>query len=200
MLYNIVKNIVKVFYRLRFKINVIGAENVPNDGPVLLTSNHTSLYDPPLVAAFTKREMSFFAKSELFKYPMFGKFITNLNAIAVNRGKGDRAALKVSVDAVKNGKMLLIFPEGGRNLSGKLKPLQEGASFIAMKSNAQIVPVAIKGSYNRKEGITLIYGKPIDVNALIEEGKKRKEITAILEERLRNMLKTPLILDKRDKI
>ncbi|CAD2077326.1 1-acyl-sn-glycerol-3-phosphate acyltransferase [Phocicoccus schoeneichii] len=200
MLYSTVKFIVKIFYKLRFKINVVGENNIPKDGPVLLTSNHSSLYDPPLVAIFSNREMSFFAKSELFKYPVFGQLIRRLNAIPVNRGKGDRAALKTSVDAVKDGRMLLIFPEGGRNLTGKLKPLQEGASFIAMKSRAKIVPVAIKGSYNRKEGITLVYGKPIDVDALVEEGKKRKEITEILENRLKNMLKTPVILDKRDKI
>ena len=71
MLYSTVKFIVKTFYKLRFKINVIGENNIPKDGPVLLTSNHTSLYDPPLVAIFSKREMSFFAKSELFKYPVF---------------------------------------------------------------------------------------------------------------------------------
>lgn len=196
MLYKVVKNLVKVYYKIRFKTKVIGEHNIPKNGPVLLTSNHVSLHDPPLVAIFTKREMSFFAKSELFTVPLFGNVLKRLNAIPVNRGKGDRAALKVSVDALKNNKMLLMFPEGSRNLSGQLSPLQEGASFIAMKSNAPIVPVAIKGSYNKKEGVELIFGKPIDVNTLIEEGKKRKEITEILEERLKNMLKTPLILDK----
>ncbi|MHC0552348.1 lysophospholipid acyltransferase family protein [Salinicoccus sp. CNSTN-B1] len=112
MFYNVVKSLVKGFYYSRFKVRVIGEDRIPATGPVLICSNHSSEYDPPLIAINVKREMSFFAKSELFKIPVLGFLISHLNAIPVDRGKGDRAALKKSVEKLKEGNMLLIFPEG----------------------------------------------------------------------------------------
>lgn len=188
MLYKVVRGIVKRFYHTRFKVNVIGEERIPESGPVLICSNHMSEFDPPLVAISTKREMSFFAKSELFKIPLLGNLISRLNAIPVDRGKGDRQALKKSVEALKEGNMLLIFPEGSRTKDGKLQDLQQGASFMAVKSGAKIVPAAIKGKYNRQKGVTLVFGRPIDVNELIAQGKNRKDITIELKEEINNLL------------
>ncbi|WP_031544865.1 lysophospholipid acyltransferase family protein [Salinicoccus luteus] len=188
MLYNTVKTIVKRFYHTRYKIRVIGEDRIPPDGPVVICSNHISELDPPLVAISVKREMSFFAKSELFKIPVLGYLISRLNALPVERGKGDRAALKKSIEVLKEGNMLLIFPEGSRNKSGTLKDLQQGASFMAVKSGAKIVPTAIKGNYDRKKGVTIIFGKPIDTAALIAEGKNRKEITERIREDINNLL------------
>lgn len=188
MLYKVVRSIVKGFYHTRFKIKVIGEERIPDSGPVLICSNHISEFDPPLVAVSAKREMAFFAKLELFKIPLLGNLISRLNAIPVDRGKGDRQALKKSVEALKDGNMMLIFPEGSRTKDGKLQDLQQGASFIAVKGGAKIVPAAIKGAYNRKKGITLVFGKPIDVNELVSEGKNRKDITKELKEQINNLL------------
>jgi len=202
MFYKIMKIFVTLYYRVAHKITVIGEGNIPKEGPVLLAANHKSLHDPPAVGISVKREMSFFAKSELFENKLFGAAIRNLNAIPVNRGKGDRAALKTSIEALKEGRMLLMFPEGTRNKTGKddLTPLQEGASFIAMSAKAPIVPVAIRGSYKYKNGVTIIFGQPIYTKQLREEGYKRKDITKILENNLNNLLKGPLHLDKSDKL
>ncbi|CAM3415506.1 lysophospholipid acyltransferase family protein [Nosocomiicoccus ampullae] len=202
MFYKIMKIFVTLYYRVTHKITVIGEENVPKEGPVLLAANHKSLHDPPVVGISVKREMSFFAKSELFENKIFGAAIRNLNAIPVNRGKGDRAALKTSIEALKEGRMLLMFPEGTRNKTGKneLAPLQEGASFIAMSAKAPIVPVAIRGSYKGKDGVTIIFGQPIYTKQLREEGYKRKDITKILENNLNNLLNGPLHLDKTDNL
>ncbi|MFC3418183.1 lysophospholipid acyltransferase family protein [Salinicoccus hispanicus] len=188
MLYGTVKAIVKKYYQARFKIRVIGEDRIPAEGPVLICSNHTSLYDPPLIAVSVKREMSFFAKSELFKIPVLGNVIRRLNAVPVERGKSDRAALKKSIEVLGDGSMLLVFPEGGRNKSGTLKDLQQGASFLAVKSEAQIVPAAIKGSYDRKKGVTIVFGKPIDTKSLIEAGRNRKDITENIKDGINNLL------------
>lgn len=182
MFYTIIKNIVKVALNIRYKITVIGEENIPDSGPVIIASMHKSELDPPLVAVTIKRELSFFAKEELFKIPVLGFIISRLNAFPVSRGKSDRAALKKSVEVLEQGNMLLIFPEGTRSKTDELGAFQEGASFIAMKSNAQIVPTAILGKYDRKEGVTVIYGPPIDVPTHSESGVKRKELTGILHD------------------
>jgi len=190
MLYESAKFLVKCYYKLRFKITVIGEDRVPSSGPVMLVSNHISDFDPPLIGLALKRQLSFFAKSELFELPVIGKIFPSLNAIPVSRGKSDRAALKTSINALKEDSCLLIFPEGSRNKEDvkKLQPLQQGASFIASKSEAPIVPVIIKGEYNRKKGVTIVFGKPIDTKEFLEAGNTRKDLTLKLEENLNNLL------------
>lgn len=188
MFYTFVKNAVKIYMKLRYKITVKGLENVPASGPVIITSTHISDMDPPLVAVTSKRQLAFFAKEELFKIPVLGFIISRLNAFPVSRGKSDRAALKKSVEVLEDGNMLLIFPEGTRSKTGELGEFQEGASFIAMKANAQIVPTAITGKYDRKNGVTITYGEPIDIKALSDEGVKRKEMTQITREAILKLM------------
>src|SRR5699024_11399943 len=86
--------------------------------------------------------------------------------------------------------IFLTFTKGHRNKGNKkeLQPLQEGASFIASKSEAPIVPCIIKGEYNKKEGITIIFGKPINTKEVLASGKTRKDLTLILKEKLNNLL------------
>lgn len=189
MFYTIVKNIVKIYMKLRYKITVRGLENVPLSGPIIIASTHISDLDPPLVAVTSKRQLAFFAKEELFKIPVLGFIISRLNAFPVSRGKSDRAALKKSVEVLEEGNMLLIFPEGTRSRSGELGEFQEGASFIAMKANATIVPTAITGQYDKKRGVTITYGTPIDVKVLNDAGVKRKEITQITREAILKLMK-----------
>lgn len=195
MFYKFIRFIVAVYLHVRYKITVIGEDNIPIYGPVVIASNHISDLDPPLIGVTIKRELSFFAKQELFKIPVLGMIISNLNAFPVNRGKGDRAALKKSVEVLKDNNVLVIFPEGTRSKDKQLGTLQEGASFIASKANAMIVPAAIKGELNRKEGIQVIYGKPLNVEKLMAEGKKRKDITQLLHKEI-----TALLHETHDKI
>src|SRR5699024_8157828 len=95
-MYEFAKFLLKRYYKLRFKITVIGKDRVPATGPVMLCSNHIADFDPPLVGLALDRQLSFFAKSELFELPVIGKVFPKLNAIPVSRGKSDRAALKTS--------------------------------------------------------------------------------------------------------
>ncbi len=190
MIYEIAKFLIKSYYKLRFKITIIGEDRVPVSGPVMLCSNHISDFDPPLIGLALDRQLSFFAKSELFELPVIGKVFPNLNAIPVSRGKSDRAALKTSINALKEDRCLLIFPEGHRNKGDvkQLQNLQEGASFIASKSEAPIVPVIIKGEYNRKKGVTIVFGKPINTEEFLQAGNTRKDLTRKLEKNLNNLL------------
>lgn len=188
MFYEFARAIVKRFYHARYKINVIGKDRIPKKGPVILCSNHISELDPPLIGVSVDREMAFFAKSELFKIPVLGYLISHLNAFPVERGKSDRAALKKSIEVLKEGNMMLMFPEGSRSQTGRLEDLQQGAGFMAVKSEAQIVPAAIKGSYDRKKGVTVVFGKPIDTKALTADGCNRKDITLKITEDINNLL------------
>lgn len=108
MMYEAAKFLLKVYYKLRFKMTFVGADRVPSTGPVMLCSNHVSDFDPPLIGIGLKRQLSFFAKKELFELPVIGKVFPSLNAIPVSRGKSDRSALKTSINALKEDRCLLI--------------------------------------------------------------------------------------------
>ena len=139
------KNLFWLFFLLFNRWKVTGREHVPRTGGVLIIANHTSYADPPIVGAVFPRPVNFMAKSELFSFPL-GPIIRRTHAFPVRRGGGDRAALRTAIRTLREGKVLLIFPEGTRSPEGKLIELEQGAAFVALVSGAQVVPLGIDGA------------------------------------------------------
>src|SRR3954451_5628167 len=153
-----------------YQFKVIGKENFPTDGGVLLCSNHISNLDPPTVGIAAPRQVHFMAKEELFSAPVLGKILPRINAFPVKRGMSDREALRKGLGVLKEGKVLGLFPEGTRSKTGELGEGLAGAGFFALRSNAHIVPCAIIGPYKPFKRLKVVYGKPIDM----EEYRKNK--------------------------
>jgi 1-acyl-sn-glycerol-3-phosphate acyltransferase len=167
MLYVFFRFLLNAIYTLLFRLEAKGIENIPTEGAVILASNHLSNFDPPTVGVKVKRKVHFMAKEELFKIPVFGSLIRSFGAFPVKRGGVSKDAIKSAITMLKEGHMLGIFPQGSRNnQSGAAK---KGAAMIAVRSGAIIVPVAIIGRYKPFSKITVCYGKPIDLTAIIEE-------------------------------
>ena len=146
MLYSILKPIVVVLMRLLFRVESTGQEHVPAHGPVLLVANHSSFLDPPLVGGMAPRPVSFMAKAELFRVPLFGTVISHLNARPVRREGTDAGALRTALRVLQEGGALLMFPEGTRGPEGVLREPKPGAAMLAMLSGATVVPVYVAGS------------------------------------------------------
>lgn len=162
-LYKFAKTVVAILFFPLYRIKVIGKENVPKQGPVIICSNHISNLDPPVVGITSPRDIYFMAKEELFNKPILGRLLLGIQAFPVKRGLADRNALRKGLKILENGDTLGLFPEGTRSKTGKLgKPLA-GAGFFALKSNATIVPCAIIGPYKPSKRLTVIYGKPMDM-------------------------------------
>ncbi|MBM7645311.1 1-acyl-sn-glycerol-3-phosphate acyltransferase [Scopulibacillus daqui] len=179
-LYSFGKPIVSGLFKLFFRYKVIGEENVPKDGGVLLCSNHLSNFDPPMIGCACPRELSFMAKAELFKIPLLKQLITRLNAIPVKRGHSDRQAFKMTMKLLEEGKTMTIFPEGTRNKTDQLKKGLSGAGFFALRTNAHVVPCAIIGSYKLFKPIKVVFGEPIDFSELKSRKAKPAEATEII--------------------
>src|SRR5262249_45744728 len=112
MLYAVLKLITVAIMRLLFRLRGRGSERVPRTGPVMLVSTHSGVLDPPMVGGLTPRPVTYMAKEELFRIPLFGALIRRLNARPVRREGGDPAALRMALRVLEDGGALLVFPEG----------------------------------------------------------------------------------------
>ncbi|MGH7323324.1 MAG: lysophospholipid acyltransferase family protein [Candidatus Rokuibacteriota bacterium] len=182
MLYTVLKALAFAVMRVSWRLEGHGVDRVPGTGPVLLVANHSSLLDPPLIAGITRRPVSFLAKAELFRIPLFGRLIWALNARPVRREGGDPAALRTALRVLENGGILLVFPEGTRGQEGVLRPGKPGAGMLAILSGAPVVPVYVSGSGRawprghrlpRPAKVTVTFGPPLTFDG--RNGAKRKE-------------------------
>ncbi|MCI3920264.1 1-acyl-sn-glycerol-3-phosphate acyltransferase [Paenibacillus sp. TRM 82003] len=152
---------------LLFFVRATGSDNAPADGPVVVCANHRSLLDPPFVACYLRRKVHFMAKAELFNIPVFSAMIRNYGAFPVNRGGMSMETMKTAIKVLKEGNMLVIFPEGTRQETAKLGPGKKGAASMALRSGAAILPVAIIGDYRPFRRMKVVYGEPFDAAAAV---------------------------------
>ncbi|MFG0330429.1 MAG: lysophospholipid acyltransferase family protein [Phycisphaerales bacterium] len=146
--YEFLRLLIKWVGWLVYGLRVHGAENFPKSGPVLIVANHQSHFDPPMISTVTKRNMNFLARKTLFNHPIFSAFINSLNAIPLDQEKGDVAAIKVAVEYLRQGRVVLIFAEGSRTHDGGLNEFKAGAGLLLRRSKATVVPIAIEGAYD----------------------------------------------------
>jgi 1-acyl-sn-glycerol-3-phosphate acyltransferase len=127
-----------------------------------------------------RRPASYLAKSELFEVPVFGAVIPKLNAFPVRQGAGDIGAVRETIKRLKEGRVLTVFPEGARSLSGELEPLLGGFTLIVRKAGVPIIPVGIEGSFQAwPRGAAMFKPAPVRIKfgpALHVQGVKPEEI------------------------
>ena len=138
--------IVRTAFEIFLGLRVEGQEHIPDEGGVILASNHVSYFDPPIIGVASPRELSFLAKRELFSFPPFRVLITRLNAIPLDRSGMPRAALKTVIELIRAGKVVLLFPEGTRSRSGELGEARAGVGMISVTTGRPVVPVCVEGT------------------------------------------------------
>jgi len=184
MLYRFMRGLMRFLTRtyLVGLLSVVGAENVPATGPLIVCPNHSATLDPPLVPAFVPRDDTWsMAKAEYFNNPVVAWLFRGYHAFPVIRHTADRAALKRSFDLLKRGEVLIIYPEGTRIESGKLATPEPGAGFIAQKAGCAVVPVGLTGTREcfpkgawlpRRTRVTITFGKPFMLASKRADGTK----------------------------
>lgn len=165
--YRSLRGLARGFFALCFHPRVEGMEHVPADGGYVVSLNHTSLFDPPLVGTIVPVPMKFMAKRQLF-VPVLGRVLEAVGAIPIERGEADRRAVRRCVEALRQGYPLSVFPEGTRNRAARGQP-RGGAAFLALHAGVPILPGAILGPYRFGRRLHVRFGPPIDCAALLEE-------------------------------
>lgn len=146
MLVDILRPPVRILLKLLYRIEYLERERIPKSGSLIICANHSSYIDPFLLGAMCDRPIYFMAKKELFHIPILAWLVRILNGFPVDRDNPDRKAIRESIELLKEGKILGLFPEGTRYKDGKLGRVYHGVSLIALKTGVSILPVAILGA------------------------------------------------------
>ena len=188
--YRFVTRTIRILGPLMFRPIVIGKENIPETGPVLIAPVHRSIVDFAFSVFMSRRKIFFIAKDSLFKIKPIRKFLLHLGAFPVNRESADRDSMIASELVLQNGQALILFPEGTRKEGPVIEQLRDGAMFIAARTHSVVVPVGIGGSdksmkpgakFPRPVRIKIVVGKPIQPPTA--EGRvSRSAISAKTEE------------------
>lgn len=133
--------------RAYFGIRFEGIEHIPTDGPLIITPNHVTFADPPLVSIPVRRPVFYMAWDALFKIPVFSGLIRRLRAFPVDIESADPKATREAVRLLDSGEAVMIFPEGARSLDGRLQRFKLGAFRLASSRAIPILPVTIVGGY-----------------------------------------------------
>ena len=140
------------FFRIYFRMERIGCEHIPAEGPVIVAANHRSFLDPFVIATMAKRPMYYVAKKELFMRRWQGWILNALGAFPVDRGAGDAQMIATAKAILERGDIVLIFPEGTRVRPGSLGRARRGVGRLALESGAPVVPIAVKGTEAIRRG------------------------------------------------
>lgn len=170
MIYFIAKKILKLLFKIFFRLEITGAENCPGSGALIVASNHASFLDPIIAGLAAPRALNFMARDSLFRNKIFGGILTSVNAFPLRREGADLGAMRLAIDKLCQGKAVLIFPEGTRSKDGNLGAPKAGIGLLAAMSGANILPCYIKGSigvlprravFPRFKKISVCIGKPV---------------------------------------
>ena len=161
MLYKFIRWIAIIMSHIMYRFEVSGLENIPKNGAFILCGNHISAFDPIALAAFSKRQLHFMGKAELFKFRPLGAFLRALGAFPVNRKATDMNAYRQSIKVLNDGHGFLIFSQGTRMKD--FDNAKGGVAVFALKTGAPIVPVGITGPFRFRRKIKIHIGKPISM-------------------------------------
>ena len=197
LIYKLVSQIIILpIYKLIFRGKLIGRENIPQKGSFIMVSNHGSLLDPPLLGHAIGRNISFMAKSELFRIPLLGFIIKSCGAYPVKRGIVDKTTIKTACEKLLNNNSIGIFIDGTRQKDGRVNKPKQGAALLSFKNQKMLLPVAIINSHRL---IRVKFFIPFFTKIVIKVGQPIKppiggsknelgELTNYLQETINNML------------
>ena len=185
--YAIVSTSLKVVLKIYNRCSAKWLFKLPDDEKFIVACNHASNLDPVIVGCFFPRRLRYLAKEELFTNRLFGGCIRALGAVPVSRQSNASAAgaLKGFMKLYQEGNDVLIFPEGGRTLDGKLQPLEGGVALLAAHEHAPILPAFIHGSFKamppgaafiKPTKLRVTFGEPLRFSDEVYTSKQGRKI------------------------
>lgn len=173
---------VKLYMQLLYKIEVNGLNNIPKEENYLLAGNHLNILDSWLLMSVLDTELRFMVDKKLYRYKLWEKFFRSLGTFPIDPEKADIKAVKTSIDLIKEGNKVVIFPEGKTHKIIESVPFKPGVAAIAKIAKTSLIPFGIAGSYFPGRKLSINFGEPIDLSQY-----KKEEYDAILEDKVRKL-------------
>jgi len=152
LIYWFVRGILQPFFHIYFRFSRIGREHIPDEGGVIVASNHRSFLDPFVIGTMARRPMYYVTKLELFSHRLPAWILSSLGAFPVERGTGDADMIETAKAILARGDIVLIFPEGTRIRPGSLAKPRRGVGRLALETGAPVVPLAVIGTEAVRRG------------------------------------------------
>jgi len=170
-LYGVARCLAAFLFHTISPVKYHGLENLHLEAPYIMISNHSSWLDPICVAYAVKHdEVTFLTKKEAMKSKLANAALRKLHAIPVDRHNFDMAAMRACMQALKEGRILGIFPEGTRYKQGIMEELEGGIALLALRGNVPVLPMYIHGKIRPFHKTHCFVGVPLDLSDLKEMG------------------------------
>lgn len=181
--------VLRILFHLVYKIEIQGIDNVPQKGPFIAMMNHIYFLDPVLVSALAPRLIVIMSKIENYRNPFFALIMRLYGTFPVRRGELDMNAIRTSLQVLEQGHGLLMAPEGTRSRSHTLQEGRDGMTWLALRTNVPIVPVALSGQEGlgrylrrlRRTPLRIVFGEPFRFKP-IEGPQRREQLRAMTRE------------------
>ena len=198
MFYSFIHIVGVLLFKLLFRLRAKGEGNIPRKGGCILASNHMSYLDPMVLGIACPRRLCFLARSELFTHTSraFAWLITALGAFPLKKGVGDLKALRTALALLREGGILVMFPEGTRTADGMLQRAEPGLGMLALKAGVPIIPTLIVGTdralprdarFIRLRRVGIYFGEkitPEELGAFERERQGYQKIADLVMERI----------------
>ncbi len=169
--YKFICSILSFLARILYRVEIVGAENIPDEGNIIVIANHKHFLDPVfMLIAIKNRRIIPVAKKELFDVFILKNILKKLEVIPIDRGNPSISTVKEIINQIKSGRILGIFPEGTRCMGNNFLPAKPGVAMFAIKTKADIVPMSIITNFKLFSKVKIVIGETIDMS----EYKKRK--------------------------
>jgi 1-acyl-sn-glycerol-3-phosphate acyltransferase len=185
MLYKITRWLGKIILKVYFRVHIKGLENIPDNEACIVVANHASFLDPFLISIIAPRVIHYITYAFFYYHPACHWFCKRTYCIPLKKDGKDISALKKSLQLLKGGEIVAIFPEGKRSETGQLGKGEPGVALIALKAGVPILPVGIQGAYEsypkgskfpKPATLTVNFGKPFRLTeALPKEASSNDE-------------------------
>lgn len=194
-IYQVSKIVLTIFFKVFNRLEVINYHNVPDKGGFIIAANHISYLDPPVIGVALRKRPFFIAKEGLFKIPLIRTFIKYFS-FPLNRNKPQPSTIKEAVCRLRNGEVIVLFPEGSRSADGNMLDPKRGVGLIATMSGSPVVPVLIEGTDNalpvgakfiRPAKIRVIFGKYVRIEKKDTGKQFQEKISREIMERIREL-------------
>lgn len=187
VLYNILRVLANILFRLVYRIEIIGKHNIPKKGRLVLCSNHINFLDPIMLSTVVPRQIFWMAKKELFQSKIISYLLKNVGAFPVDRKETEISTVRNSLRLLKKEGALGIFPEGTRVTKFDIKNAKAGIALISVKSQSPVLPVYIEGTYRIFSKITINFGKPIDFSEFYDKKLSTDDYSLLSQDILRSI-------------